>query len=228
MNVEIGRSRFPDNVGPVLLDARTEDSRVLAILDGTGSWEAGAEEARTVARVLHSVWSVNLPRSAEALMRDIETASELIDNLHRGDSSGRPGFSFAAAIISGDGVSILSCGSYATLHVHDGVVDVLYRPLFWIDEQVSIGALTQDEARSHQLRHVYSGPLLSLGGPTGCKEIGPVQAGRIVIATMELARKLLEMPAALWSRKPAEAIQQVEQDGAAHMRPVVAINLDAV
>lgn len=227
MNIEIGRSRFPDNVGPVLLDAGTEESRVLAILDGTGSWEAGDEEARTVATLLRSMWPANVPVSAEALMRDIESATELIGTLPSDDSFGRPGFSFAAAIVSGDGVSILSCGSYATLHVHDGVVDVLYRPLFWIDEQVSIGTLTQDEARSHRLRHVYSGPLLSRGGTTGCKETGPVRAGRIVIATMELARKLLEIPAALWSRKPADAIQQIEQDGAAHMRPVVIIDIDA-
>lgn len=226
MKVEVAPSRFPPSTGPVLVDLRTATGSIIAILDGTGSWEAGEEESRAVAAQLAPKWSADLPGSPDHMVRDLAIALASFAPVPADESFGRSGFSFIGVLIRHEQVFVMSCGSYAALHIRDGCVELLYRPRFWVDEQVRIGTMTAAEAGSHQLRHVYIGPLLS-PAHAPLEHAGPIETGAIVLATMELARRLLRMPVRSWSHMSAGQLQGVEHDGAAHLRPVVRLNAGA-
>lgn len=226
MNIDVAPSRFPASTGPMVVDLGTLNERVVAIFDGTGSWEAGDEESRTVGGQLCSIWSLNLPSSPDEMIRNIAAALSIVAPVPANESFGRSGFAFIGVLVRYEQAFVVSCGSYAALHVRNGRVEWLYRPLFWVDEQIRMGTLTEAEARSHQLRHVYAGPLMSRE-EARLQQAGPMQTGTIVLATMELARRLLRTPVSIWSHMSAAQLQDVEHDGAAHMRPVVRIDMRA-
>ena len=226
MNVDVAPSRFPASTGPVVVDRGTPNERIIAIFDGTGSWEAGEEESRAVGGRLVPIWSLNLPCSPDEMIRDLAAALSSVAPVPADESFGRPGFSFIGALVRYKQAFVVSCGSYAALHIRNGRVELLYRPLFWVDEQIRMRTITEAEARSHQLRYVYTGPLVSREHAP-LKQAGPIESGTIVLATMELARHLLCTPIAAWSHMSAAQLQDVERDGAAYMRPVIRLNIDA-
>jgi hypothetical protein len=226
MNVDVAPSRFPASNGPLVVDRGTPNERIVAIFDGTGSWEAGEEESRAVGGRLVPIWSLNLPCSPDEIIRDLAAALSSAAPVPADESFGRAGFSFIGVLIRDNQAFVVSCGSYAALHIRNGRVELLYRPLFWVDEQIRMGTITEAEARSHQLRHVYAGPLVSRKHAQ-LQQAGPIETGTIVLATMELVRRLLRTPVAIWSHMSAAQLQDVEHDGAADMRPVVRLNIDA-
>lgn len=226
MNVDVAPSRFPASAGPVVVDHGTSNERIIAILDGTGSWEAGEEESRVVGGRLVPIWSLNLPCSPHEIIRDIDAALSSVAPVPADEGFGRSGFTFIGVLVRHEQAFVVSCGSYAALHIRTGRAELLYRPLFWVDEQIRMGTITEAEATSHQLRHVYAGPLVSREHAQ-LQQAGPIRTGTIVLATMELVRHLLRTPVSIWSHMSAAQLQDMEHDGAAHMRPVVRLNIDA-
>jgi hypothetical protein len=226
MNVDIAPSRFPASTGPVVVDRGSPNERIVAIFDGTGSWEAGDEESRAVAGRLAPLWSLNLPCSPDNMIRDLAAVVSSVAPVPADESFGRSGFTFIGVLIRHEQAFVVSCGSYAALHIRKGRVELLYRPLFWVDEQIRMETITEAEARSHQLRHVYAGPLVSREHAQ-LHQAGPIQTGTIVLSTMELARHLLRTSVSIWSHMSAAQLQDMEHDGAAHMRPVVRLNIGA-
>lgn len=226
MNVEVAPQRFPGAFGPRLIDLASGNSRVIAVLDGTGSWEAGAEEASAVADFLQTTWSGNIPSSPEEVVRDLSAGTADLTRLPVDESFGRAGFSFTGLLVRDHDVFVVSCGVYAVVRVHDAHVEMIYRPQFWVDEQVQSGTLTTEKAASHPLRHVYSGRLVSRAEIV-CEQTGPIQTGRIVLAPAELIRHLLRNPVASWFHFSATQLQNADHDPATRLRPVVVVNLDA-
>lgn len=228
MVIEVAASRFPDAFGPVLLDYAHESTRLIAILDGTGSWEAGDASAVEVAHELRARWASKAPSTSNELIQHVATAAKASANRQPANIFARAGFSFVAVLVTDEHALVVSCGSYAVLHLQRDHANVVYQPSFWVDEQVRLQALTPDEALSHKLRHIYTGPLVSAETTIAAYHCSaPARTGSIVVMTMELARHLLRLPVATWVHQTATQLQNREQDGAAHMRPVVRIDIDA-
>jgi hypothetical protein len=160
------------------------------------------------------------------MISELVTALSNIAPVPADESFGRAGFTFIGVLVRQEQAFVVSCGSYAALHIRHGRVELLYRPLFWVEEQIRMSKITAAEAELHQLRHVYAGPLVSREHAE-LQQAGPVKTGTIVLATMELARHLLRTPLPIWSHMLAAELQDLEHDGATHMRPVVRLDIDA-
>jgi hypothetical protein len=218
--LEIAPSQFRAATGPSVVHIYDGATELAVILDGTGSWEAGDEHATAAANELRILWRSDAPSSAIALRDHVFASAARQPDVPQETSFGRPGFSLAA-VLCNTTCTAVACGSYAVLRVAEENCHVLFWPRFWVDEQVMSGNLSEAEAATHQLRHVFMGPLVASGMEEQCYLSEPIAEGMIVLATAELARRLRTLPLETWQHLSAAEIQALEEDGSAHLRPVI-------
>src|SRR5262245_34468123 len=90
-----------------LLDFRKGNSGVIAIVDGSASWDSGIEAANWVYDALTSKWGKAIPRRDADLSRDLLAAAASIpEEMRQGDD-----FSFAAVLIDRDSIQVFAAGS---------------------------------------------------------------------------------------------------------------------
>jgi len=106
----------------------------------------------------------------------------------RDDSFGYA-FAFVAALLDVESWHVLSCGWYGCIAVYDGAASIVVQPSMWVDEQVRAGLLSPAEARVHQLRHVYGGPLVGDSGGARFEHEAIGTPDTLVIVSAELMRQ---------------------------------------
>jgi hypothetical protein len=222
--VDIAPARYRFN-HPSLLDFRRGAIGLVAILDGTASWDTGVQAASWVYHALERQWREAVPRHADDLSHDLLSAAALIpEEIRQGDS-----FAFAAVLLDGDSVQVIAAGSFGALHVMNRTVAEIYSPGTWVMEQVAAGILTTTEALTHPLRNVCTGPHVSSAG-TQLFVAPPIlldTTGSVVIVELDLFQKLLLAPVASWASLSAHALQAFGVDGEPRRGAVIKVYNDA-
>jgi len=136
------------------------DLFLYAVADGMGGHRAGDRASRIAVQTLHDYFSEddNGPVADEDSLRD---AFRLANRNIIEDASGRPdrmgmGTTLTALIFKGTGYLIGHVGDSRALRVRNGSIEQLTDDHSIVGEQVREGGMTEDEARSHPMRHVLS------------------------------------------------------------------------
>lgn len=136
------------------------DLFLYAVADGMGGHRAGDRASRIAVQTLHDYFAEddNGPEADEDSLRD---AFRLANRNIIEDASGRPdrmgmGTTLTALIFKGTGYLIGHVGDSRALRVRNGSLEQLTDDHSIVGEQVREGGMTEEEARSHPMRHVLS------------------------------------------------------------------------
>ena len=197
-----------------VLDLDAGGGRLVAIFDGSGSWGSGLETAAWVQSRLAEAWKRSPPADAAKLVLDFEAAANAIpDDLKDSEWGLEPtwahDFWFAAVLVLGRRVHVITDGSYGALRFGSREVISLYEPRTWVMEQVAAGILTEAEALEHPLRKVLTRGAVPTG-PVEAYLVEPVELAPgegVVIADLDLFRVLQKEPVESWAKLSAARLQ---------------------
>src|SRR5215472_9951851 len=136
-NVDIAPASYRRDE-PCVLDSKSNGLRVVAILDGYGSWGTGAETAHWVRERLGEQWGRARPVDAATIAADLAAAARAIPEEFR-DNEWGDGFAFAAALVRAESVQVMAQGRFGAIHFGPTQVVPLYTPGTWVMEQVAAG-----------------------------------------------------------------------------------------
>jgi len=195
---------------------------VAGIIDGFGSWGYGVEAASWLAERLLPAWRSRASLGAADIA---DSVSAVASQLPREWQDDQMGCSFSVALVSNVAGSthVVAAGLYGIAMIDGGEIHDLFRARLWINEQVRLGLLSADVARTHPLRHVVTGPFVADGSGRPLEVLGPVGVSaqtRLLIADDRLLRAVIAMPA---DSRPQTAIgiQEIGRSIRAVGTPVV-------
>lgn len=136
------------------------DLFLYAVADGMGGHRAGDRASRIAVQTLHDYFSED-DVASEATEDSLRAAFTMANRNIIEDASGRPdrmgmGTTLTALIFKGEGYLIGHVGDSRALRVRNGAIEQLTDDHSIVGEQVREGGMTEEEARSHPMRHVLS------------------------------------------------------------------------
>lgn len=202
------------NQDAALVVARA-DATLIAVADGMGGLENGAEASRvTLECVARSFEGAEPTRRAliESVVAGLEAANESILDLRLGG-----GTTFAGVVVESDRATMLHVGDSEAFHLDaDGAVRGHTIPHSPVGRELAAGRIAEEAAMVHAERHLLS---QHIGMERICVEEGPARErapdDRFLVASDGLLDNLLsEEIAALASRIDANDAVRLLLDGA--------------
>ena len=164
---------------PGLVRGRNEDQFVaegelglFAVVDGMGGHAAGEVASRTVATGLlefiretevdpEKTWPLGydpaLSNPANRLQIAIRNANKKLNELVESDQSlGGSGATISAALFAKDRLAVSNVGDCRVYLIREGAVWQITRDHSLVAEQIALGLLDNESARTHPLRHVVT------------------------------------------------------------------------
>lgn len=160
-DVGLARERNEDRCGaftPEDPQTRVERGRLFVVADGMGGQAAGDVAAELTMQSLPQVYfQGSWGGPAETLRSAFVTANEAIEQnaAAKPDRQGMGAAAVAAALI-GSRAFLAHLGDCRAYLIRDGRTEKLTADHTWVEERVSAGRITSDEARLHPYRNVLT------------------------------------------------------------------------
>ena len=161
MRREINEDNFaiPEGIDPRTLARK---GMLYIVADGMGGHEAGDTASRMATRtVMREYYSDPSPDVTQSLKRAIQIANAEIYNEAQSPEYEGMGTTLVAAVLKGDRLFVANVGDSRAYLIHGQRIKQITRDHSWVVEQVRAGIITEEEARSHEHRHLLT---RSLGG----------------------------------------------------------------
>jgi serine/threonine protein phosphatase PrpC len=155
------RDRNQDNVThfiPTDTNVLDEKGALFVVCDGMGGHAAGEVAAEMgVNTIRETYYASRTPDTINALAAAIETANDAIYNHAREhpELTGMGTTCVTAAVVDGRAF-VVNIGDSRAYLVRDGQMRQITRDHSWVAEQVRVGLLTEEQARSHSHRNVIT------------------------------------------------------------------------
>ena len=141
-------------------------ARGVILLDGSGSWGAGAEAAAWIRHAL----AERLPDEEiepKTVSAELTRAIAQLPDSISGDELGWH-FSIAAVLFGGTHVQVTALGVFSILLIHNQEARPLVTAKRLIDDLVAAGHLSRAEAEQHEYRKILVGPFFGPGATELC------------------------------------------------------------
>jgi serine/threonine protein phosphatase PrpC len=142
------------------------DSQVMAtkgalfvVADGMGGHEKGeVASALVVNTVSETYYRDDEEDIAAALVQAVKRANDRVyqEAAEKGDTEGKMGSTCIAAVLQGESAYVANVGDSRAYIVRQGQAKQISRDHSWVAEQILAGALTPEEARTHEKRNVIT------------------------------------------------------------------------
>ena len=149
----------PEGIDPRLLEKK---GMLYILADGMGGHKAGETASQMTTRtVMQEYYSDPSPDVAQSLQRAIQVANAEIYSRAQSPEYEGMGTTLVAAVLKGDRLFVANVGDSRAYLIHGQRIKQITRDHSWVVEQVRAGIITEEEARSHEHRHLLT---RSLGG----------------------------------------------------------------
>src|SRR5262249_5371346 len=145
-------SRFERGCAPLLWSG-SDASEAVLLLDGVGSWGAGAEAAAWFRARLAAFVAGRRELTTSAISDALSGfVSELPPEIRDADFGWS--FSFGAALLVGSKIHVATRGGLSVVLLRGDAIHTVHKPARLIDDLVALGHIRADEAEQHDLRRV--------------------------------------------------------------------------
>jgi hypothetical protein len=187
--ISVSANRFSGAVEPLVVNTR--HGQVVYALDGSGSWGTGVEAAAWFREWIASNSKVFEPSPQSVTEALVTAIQSLPDDIT--DCEFHWSFSLAVAICGSDTVQIGSSGSLAAIALCPNELKHLFVPTRLIEELVSHGTISADEAQSHKYARIISSPFFGADNGAELQWSDPIpwcDDDRVVLGDAALPRFL--------------------------------------
>jgi PPM family protein phosphatase len=166
-DVGLKRQHNEDNVAYIIPKDReilAKKGALFIVADGMGGHAAGEVASEmAVSAVSTLYYQEEDGNAAECLLRSIQYANAIIFQkaMEQVEHNGM-GTTCVATVLLGDTAYVANVGDSRAYLVHRGQVRQVSQDHSWVAEQVRAGAMTEADARSHELRNMITRSLGSL------------------------------------------------------------------
>ncbi len=184
-DVGLKRQHNEDNVAYII----PKDQEILAkkgalfiVADGMGGHAAGEVASEMAVSTVSTLYYQDEGDVPECLLRSVKYANAIIFQtaMEQVEHNGM-GTTCVAAVLLGGTAYIANVGDSRAYLVHKGQVRQISVDHSWVAEQVRIGAMTEAEARSHEMRNMITRSLGSLPEVDVDIFVEPVEEGDALV-----------------------------------------------
>jgi serine/threonine protein phosphatase PrpC len=154
------RARNEDNmtsVVPTDRQALAHKGALFVVADGLGGHERGEIASQMAVNTISDVYyNSTVEDTGDALAQAVRAANTVVCNLSTQQEHAEEkatGTTCVAAVLQGDIVSVANVGDSRAYIVRAGQIQQITHDHSWVADQVRLGALTEEQARTHEKRN---------------------------------------------------------------------------
>lgn len=130
---------------------------LLIVADGVGGLEGGDEASRTAVAITQDVFTRNwTPDVGYTLQQAITAANATVYQGGQVYGSRGRATTIVCAVLRGDQLYVAHVGDSRLYRLRDGALELLTQDHSWVQMQVRLEVLTEEEARIHPKRHIVT------------------------------------------------------------------------